>query len=157
MIDQLFAANTHQRPPGAARVLRELLSSNWELHYSFPSQYYKLSTGRVLPLSRLEGLLNAGQGIWSVFLGSIAMSVYYAAVWVPSHGPRSTVGVLDLWSAVYLPLCDLFVTHDTKNGGQHEALRMINVLNRRSPRTRVLRWSEFRSVIVASRLTSAYL
>jgi hypothetical protein len=148
-IDQLFAAEPTMRPRGAADVLRQLIAGNWELHYSFPSQFYKLATGRVLALSKLEALLEAGSGIWSVFLASIALSVYYAAVWVPAHGLRSTVGVLDLWSAVYLPLCDTFVTNDLKNGGQYEALRIANTLNRRRPRTRVLRWAEFRARLLS--------
>jgi predicted nucleic acid-binding protein len=144
-IDRLFAAEPTKRPRGPADLLRQLIAGNWELHYSFPSQFYKLATGRVLPLSRLEALLEAGSGIWSVYLASVALSVYYAAVWVPTHGLQSTVGVLDLWSAAYLPLCDTFVTHDLKNGGQYEALRIANTLNRRRPRTRVLRWTEFRA------------
>ena len=148
-VNQLFAAEPVKRLRGPGDVLRQLISGKWELHYSLPSQFYKLATGRVLPLSRLEAFLEAGSGIWSVFLASVALSVYYAAVWVPAHGSRSTVGVLDLWSAAYLPLCDTFVTHDLKNGGQHEALRIANTLNRRRPRTRVLRWSEFRGALVA--------
>jgi predicted nucleic acid-binding protein len=144
-IDRLFAAEPRKRPRGPADLLRQLIAGNWELHYSLPSQFYKLATGRVLPLSRLEALLEAGSGIWSVFLASVALSVYYAAVWVPAHGLQSTVGVLDLWSAAYLPLCDTFVTHDMKNGGQYEALRIANTLNRRRPRTRILRWTEFRA------------
>jgi len=143
--DALCAAEPTKRPRGPADVLRQLIAGNWELHYSFPSQFYKLATGRVLPLSRLEALLEAGSGIWSVYLASVALSVYYAAVWVPADGLQSTVGVLDLWSAAYLPLCDTFVTHDLKNGGQYEALRIANTLNRRRPRTRVLRWTEFRA------------
>lgn len=149
-IDQLFAAEPTKRPRGPADVLRQLIAGNWKLHYSFPSQFYKLATDRVLPLSRLDAFLEAGSGIWSVFLASVALSVYYAAVWVPAHGSRSTVGVLDLWSAAYLPLCDTFVTNDLKNGGQYEALRIANTLNRRRPRTRVLRWSEFRAGIIQS-------
>jgi predicted nucleic acid-binding protein len=148
-MDRLFAAEPTKRPRGPADVLRQLLAGNWDLHYSLPSQFYKLATGRVLPLSRLEALLEAGSGIWSVFLASVALSVYYAAVWVPAHGLRSTVGVLDLWSAAYLPLCDIFVTNDLKNGGQYEALRIANTLNRRRPRTRVLRWSEFRAALLS--------
>jgi hypothetical protein len=150
-IDRLFAAEPTKRPRGPADLLRQLMAGNWELHYSLPSQFYKLATGRVLPLSRLEAFLEAGSGIWAVFLASVALSVYYAAVWVPAHGSRSTVGVLDLWSAVYLPLCDTFVTNDLKNGGQYEALRIANTLNRRRPRTRVLRWSEFRGALLAGR------
>lgn len=146
-VDQLFATEPLNRPRGPADVLRQLISGKWALHYSLPSQFYKLVTDRVLPLSKLDLFLQVGYGIWSVFLASAALSMYYAAVWVPSHGPRSTVGVLDLWSAVYLPLCDLFVTHDLKNGGQYEALRIANTLNRRRPRTRVLRWSEFKSFV----------
>jgi hypothetical protein len=48
-------------------------------------------------------------------------------------------GRLDLWSAGYLPFCDIFVTHETKKGGQLSALRFLNVFNRRTPPTHVLR------------------
>jgi uncharacterized protein with PIN domain len=150
----LFATAPHNRPNSPASVLRQLIAARCDLHYALPSQFYKLAIGHVLPLSRLDRFLQEARGIWSVFLASVAMSVYYAAIWIPDHGARNKVGVLDLWSAVYLPLCDVFVTNDLKNGGQYEALRVVNVLNGRKPRTKILRWHEFRGAVISGRLTA---
>jgi hypothetical protein len=71
-----------------------------------------------------------------------AYSIYYGAVWGRGLGPRNRAGMLDLWAAVYLPFCDVFVTHDS---GQFSALRLLNAFNSRRPRTHILRWSKFRS------------
>jgi hypothetical protein len=52
--------------------------------------------------------------------------------------------MLDLWFAVYLPFCDVFVTHDKD---QYRALRFLNVFNSRRPHTRIWRWSKLRTIL----------
>jgi hypothetical protein len=152
-VDQIFAAEPNSRPRSATAVLRFYLKAPWSLLYWLPSQVYKLETGRVLPLSRLDDLLMAEPSIWPLYLGAYAFLIYSGSFWQPQHGPRNTVGLLDVWSSVYLPFCDVFVTHDRGNKrrdgswrtrGQYQALRVINTLNSRKPRTRILTWEQFR-------------
>jgi len=64
--------------------------------------------------------------------------------WAERHHRQNAVGLLDLWAAVYLAACDYFVTNDTRDGGQYNALRWLNQFNVRVPRTKVITWSSFR-------------
>ena len=119
----------------------------WLPLYGVTAAIYKRATNDVLPLHRLDAFLTCQPAIWPLYLAAEMYSVYYQAVWEKKHGRRNRAGTLDLWSAVYLPFCDVFVTHDTKNGGQFRALRFLNVFNSRRPHTHVLRWSKFRTIL----------
>ena len=79
-----------------------------------------------------------------------AFSIYYGAVWNNELGPRNRVGIIDLLYAVYLPLCDVFATHDTKHGGQYDALRVLNAFSSRRPRAHVLNWDRFWAVLMSA-------
>lgn len=152
-VDEIFASAPENRPVSPFDVLRFYLKAPWPLLYWLPSQVYKLETGRVLPLSRLDDLLTAKPSIWPLYLGAYAFLIYSGSFWQPEHGPRNTTGLLDAWSSVYLPFCDVFVTHDRgkrkrdgtwRTHGQYQALRIINTLNTREPRTHILTWEQFR-------------
>jgi hypothetical protein len=152
-VTEIFTANPHIKPATPGQVLRFYLKAPWALLYALPSQVYKYETGRVLPLSRLDSLLEAQPSIWPLYLGAYAFLIYSGSFWEKKHGPPNTTGLLDAWNSVYLPFCDVFVTHDRgkkrhgkwRTKGQYQALRVINTLNSRKPRTKILTWEQFRS------------
>jgi hypothetical protein len=142
--------NGTPRPQTPGQLLRVYLKAGWQLKYDIPSKVYKRETGRVLPLSELDNFLSARPSIWVLYLMAYAFSVYYGSVWHHEFGPRNRAGIIDLLYAVYLPLCDVFVTHDTKHGGQYDALRVLNVFSSRRPRAHVLNWNRFRALLLAA-------
>jgi len=153
-VDEIFTTSSESRPKNACQFLRFYLRAPWPLIYWLPSQVFKEVTGRVLPLSRLDRLLEAKPSVWPLYLGGYVVLMYAGAVWQRPHGPPNNAGLLDVWSGVYLPFCDVFVTHDRgsrkKDGtwrrtGQYQALRVLNTLNTRKPRTHVLTWEQFRA------------
>lgn len=66
-----------------------------------------------------------------MFLLGYAYAIYQRAIRREGYG-RKNPGHLDLWSAVYLPSCNVFVTDDKP---QRRALR---ILNRANPRPSVI-------------------
>jgi predicted nucleic acid-binding protein len=153
-VDEIFSSSPNTRPKNAAEVLRFYLKAPWPLLYSLPSYVLKMETGRVLPLSQLDKLLDAKPSVWPLYLGAYAFLLYSGSFRQPEHGPPNNAGLLDAWSGVYLSFCDVFVTHDRgrkrRNGawrtkGQYQALRVINTLNSREPRTQVFTWEQFRA------------
>jgi hypothetical protein len=59
-------------------------------------------------------------------------------------------GAADLWFAIFLPDCDVFVTHDK---GQRRALRFLNVLKPR--RARIMSHSELRMRLLVSNVDNS--
>jgi len=148
-VDRIFANEPSKRPDTPGKLAR-LYMSNRTLLYEATAQIYKGATSRVLPLSRLETFLEAKPRIWALYLAAQAYSIFYNCVWTEGrrwaerHHRQNPVGLLDLWAAVYLAACDYFVTNDTRDGGQYNALRWLNQFNVRVPGTRVITWSSFR-------------
>jgi hypothetical protein len=159
-VDRIFASNPGKRPTTPGKLAR-LYMNNRMLLYEATSQIYKGATGRVLPLGRLETFLEAKPRIWALYLAAQAYSIFYNCVWTEGrqwaerHHRRNPVGLLDLWAAVYLAACDYFVTNDTRNGGQYNALRWLNQFNVRVPRARVITWSSFRRRAAAGEFRAA--
>jgi hypothetical protein len=136
------------RPPGPVPLLRQfMLRENWLKLYSFPARVVKEETGKVLPASKLDQLLTATPGFWSVYLAAIAVQMYFNAFWHPEHGKRRNPGLLDIWAGMYLPLCDEFITNDVD---QFHALRIVNVFSGRRPRAHVLTYAQFRQRLLAA-------
>lgn len=155
-VTEIFADSKASKPSTAGQVLRFYLKAPWSILYALPSQVFKHETGRVLPLSRLDALLEAKPSVWPLFLGAYAFLFYAGSFWEGSHGPRNTTGLLDAWNSVYLPFCDVFVTHDRgqrrrdggwRTKGQYDALRVVNTLNSRKPRTKIYTWEQFRAIL----------
>jgi hypothetical protein len=150
-LDQrVFGPSRQPRLTRPAELLRTYMKAGWQLKYAIPSQVYKRETGKVLPLSRLDAFLEAKPSLWPLYLMAYAFSAYYGAVWANTIGPKNPAGIIDLLYAVYLPVCDTFVTHDTRHGGQYDALRLLNVFNSKRPRTRVLNWQQFRQKLLSA-------
>jgi hypothetical protein len=144
-LDRIFASSPAARPRTPKQLLRIYMRAGWPVRYRVTAEIYKRATGCVLPLSQLDNFLTTQPSIWPLYLGAEAYSIYYGAVWERGLGPRNPAGMFDLWAAAYLPFCDVFVTHDTRRGGQFSALRLLNAFNSRRPRTQVVRWSKYRA------------
>jgi hypothetical protein len=144
-LESIFASDPAARPRTPKQLLWIYMLAGWPVRYRVTAEIYKRATGCILPLSQLDNFLTARPSIWPLYLGAEAYSIYYGAVWGKGLGPRNSAGMLDLWAAVYLPFCDVFVTHDTRRGGQFSALRLLNAFNSRRPRTHIVRWSKFRA------------
>ncbi|MDP9193895.1 MAG: hypothetical protein M3P06_19550 [Acidobacteriota bacterium] len=147
---EVFSHSPKARPKTAADLFRRYLRASWPLRYGITAKIYKRETGKVLPLSRLDDLLGARPSIWPLFLMAYAFSIYYGSMWSSDFGTRNPAGIIDLMYAVYLPVCDVFVTHDMRHGGQYDALRLLNVFSSRSPRAHVLNWNHFRAQLLTA-------
>ena len=99
---------------------------------------YKEFTGVDLPCEKVREFLSDIPH-WSLYLAGWAHAIYHRAIRDANYGTRLKPGTIDLWCAVYLPSCHIFVTDD---GPQRRALRLINVFNPR--KTRILSYKEFR-------------
>jgi hypothetical protein len=87
---------------------------------------------------------------WPLYLAGWAHEIFARVFQTSHYGPKGRPGTLDLWCAVYLPVCDVLVTNDN---GQYCALRLLNVLSRRvgdrpMPKTRVLKYAAFRRTLM---------
>jgi hypothetical protein len=77
--------------------------------------------------------------------------MYAGAVQDENYSPRKNAGTIDLWFAVHLAHCDVFVTNDL---AQFKALRVINAIGgRRRKRARVLSYDQFRTQIMRENRT----
>lgn len=76
---------------------------------------------------------------WAAWWGALMYAAWGRAIRTENFGDRYNAGGVDTWSAVYLPLCDVFVTADS---AQHRTLRMASAFAGR--RTRVISYTAFR-------------
>jgi hypothetical protein len=146
--ESVFSPGLDPRPYKATQVLRAYINGRAGTRRELPRAVFALEIGREPTNAEIDAMLSAKPSIWALFLLAHAFAVYYGAVWENSHGRRNRVGIVDLLYAVYLPICDVFVTHDMRNGGQFGAFRILNAFNARRPRTRVLSWAQFKRGIL---------
>jgi hypothetical protein len=87
---------------------------------------------------------------WPLYLAGWGHEMFARAIRRSNYGAKGKPGALDLWCAIYLPVCDRFVTNDD---GQYRALRLLNVLNKRffetPTKTQVLRYHRFKAEVFA--------
>ncbi len=74
-----------------------------------------------------------------------ACAIYQRAVQEQGYGHKKNPGHLDLWSATYLPICDVFVTRDKR---QRRALKILNKANPRP--AQVLSYAQWRQSLLAA-------
>jgi hypothetical protein len=77
-----------------------------------------------------------------MFLIGYACAIYQRAVKRQGFGHKHNPGHLDLWSATYLPSCEIFITHDKR---QRRALKIINRMNGRP--ARIVSYREWRGTL----------
>ena len=141
-LQSIFVAGT-QRPRSIGSLIRQYSRADNFL-YEVINPIYERATGGALPRAELRLLLNSLYE-WPMFLMGYACAIYQRAVQEKGYGHKRNPGHLDLWSATYLPICDVFVTRD-----KHQR-RALKILNKANPRpTRILSYSQWRESLLAA-------
>lgn len=129
--------------PRSFKALVQVYTAREDSLYEFVNSIYMQAVGAALPRSQLQELINSLPH-WRMFLLSYVHAVYGRAVKEFEYGHKRNPGNLDLWSAVYLCCCSVFVTHDKP---QRRALKIINRLNQKP--CRVLSYAEWSEEVLA--------
>ena len=136
-----FVAGT-ARPRSMSSLIRHY-SRDDNFLYEVVNPIYGRAVGRALPRGELWPLLNSLPH-WRMFLMGYACAIYQRAVQEEGYGYKKNPGHLDLWSATYLPICDVFVTRDKR---QRRALKIINKANPRP--AQILSYEQWRQMLLA--------
>ena len=134
----LFQAAPTERPRTTAITLRAYLSKKGECR-SLIGDVYQHQTGKPLTDSGYNVLVR--EPVWALYFVSYAYAIHQRSVRERNFSPNRNAGAVDLGQAVYLTMCDRFVTADR---AQYRALRLLNVLNKKR-RTEVLEYDRFRT------------
>ncbi len=134
----LFRKAPHERPKTTASTLRAYLSNKDEC-YSLIRDVYTRQTGKQLTNSEYGVLVR--EPVWPLYFLGYAYAIHQRGIKDESFAKKRNAGAIDLGQAVYLTLCDRFVTDDR---AQYRGLRLLNVLNSKR-RTKVMRYDTFRS------------
>lgn len=140
-LQSLFESGQVVRPKSIASVIRfyrdndqEFLDSLTDLYQNCTHQSLSRSDARIF----LRDIPH-----WRLYYAGWGHAIYSRAIKWEAFGPRGKPGTLDLWCAIYLPYCDIFVTDDKP---QRRALRLLNVLNNK--KTRVISYNEMRNGLI---------
>jgi len=129
------------RPRSMGALIRHY-NRNDDFLYGVVNPIYERAIGSALPRNELRPLLSSLPH-WPMFLMGYACAIYQRAVREQGFGHRRNPGHLDLWSASYLPFCDIFITNDTR---QRRALRVINKGNTHP--ARIISYAEWREKLL---------
>jgi hypothetical protein len=143
---QLWATRPGERPSSPGRLIKTF-EQNADGLYGLVKHVFKKETGQHLSQDAMWRLFYIAPE-WPLYLAGWAHEIFQRVLQPSNYGPKGKPGTLDLWCAVYLPICDVLVTNDN---GQHRALRLLNVLSRRRagrPKTRVLKYETFRRRLI---------
>ena len=121
---KLFESGDAQRPQTAAAFIRQYRDNN-ELLLESMQTLYEHCTGNSISAQEAKSFLTDIPH-WRLYYAGWAHAIYARAIRTHKYGVRNKPGTLDLWCAIYLPHCDVFVTDDIP---QRRALRFVNVLN----------------------------
>jgi len=134
----LFQKVPGEWPKSTASTLRAYLNKKDECR-SLISDVYGRHTGTSLTDSEYPVLVR--EPAWPLYFSGYAYAVHQRAIQEHNFSGSRNAGAIDLGQAVYLTLCDRFVTNDR---AQYRALRLLNVLNTKR-HTQVMRYDAFRS------------
>jgi hypothetical protein len=128
--------------PRSMSALIRHYGRNDDFLYGVVNLIYERSVGTALPRNELWPLLRSVP-YWPVFLMGYACAFYQRAVRKEGFGHKNNPGHLDLWSAAYLPACDVFVTSDRR------MRRVLRVINRGGARpARIISYTEWRQELM---------
>lgn len=143
-LQSIFGAGT-KRPRSIGSLIRHY-SHDDNFLYEVINPIYEQATGAALPRAALRPLLKSLYE-WPMFLMGYGCAIYQRAVQEQGYGHKRNPGHLDLWSATYLPICDVFVTRDKR---QRRALKILNKANPRP--TRILSYAQWRESLLGASL-----
>lgn len=138
LFQDCFQQSPRERPKTTASTLRAYLSKKDECR-SLISDVYERQTQKQLTDSEFEVLVR--EPVWALYFLGYAYAVHQRGIQEQNYSKNRNAGAIDLGQAVYLTLCDRFVTNDQ---AQYRGLRLINVLNTKC-RTQVMRYDTFRN------------
>ena len=143
LFQSFFREAPQDRPRAAAAILRRYLEKEDECH-SLIGDIYERRTKKSLSYSEYKVLVN--EPAWALYFLAYAYAIYQRGIRDRNFSERRNAGAIDLGQAVYLTLCDRFVTDDRP---QYRGLRLLNVLNNKR-RTQVMQYDTFRSRLLIS-------
>ena len=138
----LFQEVPHERPRTIAATLRAYLNRRDECR-SLISDVYQRHTQKSLTDSAYQILVQ--EPAWPLYFVGYAYAVHKRAIQEHKFQERRNAGAIDLGQAVYLTMCDRFITNDR---AQYRAIRLLNVLNTKC-NTQVMRYDYFRKRLLA--------
>ena len=135
---ELFQKKGATRPRTPAGTLRGYSELKELIRDRLIGRIYERETGKSLNPADFEELME--EPIWSLYLGAYAYAFHQRSIRQHGYSRSRHAGAIDLGQAVYLAMCDRFVTDDKT---QYRALRLLNTLNTKRD-TQVLRYDTFR-------------
>ncbi len=130
-----------EQPRSMSALIRHY-SRNDDFLYEVVNLIYEPAVGTALPRNELRRLLSS-LPYWPMFLMGYACAFYQRAVRDEGFGYKRNPGYLDLWSATYLPACDVFITSDRR---MRRVLRVINGGNGRP--ARIISYNEWKQKLM---------
>lgn len=122
-LQTLFESGQAERPKSVADVIRYFRDNDQTLLESM-QDVYQHCTGQPVSLDQARMFLH-DIPYWPLYYAGWAHAIYSRAIKSERYGVRGKPGTIDLWCAIYLPDCNIFVTDDIP---QRRALRLLNVL-----------------------------
>jgi hypothetical protein len=141
-LQDLYQNDPAARPRTAAAALRQYFADRDHLYERFSPRYERV-TGCSIDRITFDRLI--AEPLYALHIGAYIYGVYQRAVRERGYSNKWHAGGIDLGQAVYLAMCDRFVTDDV---AQYRALRLVNRYNTKRT-TEVLRYDTFRRRIVA--------
>ncbi|MCI0393117.1 MAG: hypothetical protein MOB07_30665 [Acidobacteria bacterium] len=135
----LFTTDKVKRPPSFARLIRDHYGADDDFIYEYASSVYQGACGAKFESGELRRLLTDIPELLLILL-SYAYSVFARSIKEERYNPKWNAGAVDLWSSIYLPHSDYFISHDKQ---QRRALREMNIYNPR--KTEILSYESFRA------------
>jgi hypothetical protein len=142
--DVLFRSFPQNRPFSVGNLIRFYRQNERLILDAVNPAYQKITESEALDIPKMRTLFEELPA-WRLYLAGWAHSLYHRGLKEQGYGPSSNPGTIDLMSAIYLNFCDCFVTSDVK---QRRALRVLNSLNSRQPKTRIISYQEFRNRLI---------
>jgi len=133
----LFQKVSSERPKTIAATLRAYLNARDKCR-SLINDVYQRQTQNPLTDSAYQVLVR--EPAWALYFVGYAYAVHKRAIQEHKFQERRNAGAIDLGQAVYLTMCDRFITNDR---AQYRAIRLLNVLNTKR-KTQVLLYDNFR-------------
>lgn len=133
----LFQKISRERPKTIAATLRAYLNARDECR-SLINDVYQSQTQKPLTDSAYQVLVR--EPAWPLYFVGYAYAVHKRAIQEHKFQERRNAGAIDLGQAVYLTMCDRFITNGR---AQYRAIRLLNVFNTKC-NTQVMRYDYFR-------------
>lgn len=142
-LQALFESGDAERPRSVADFIRHY-RDNDQLLLESMIDVYRHCTKQTMSLDEARVFLR-DVPYWPLYFAGWAHAIYSRAIKPGKYGVRGKPGTIDLWCAIYLPVCDVFVTDDIP---QRRALRLLSVLS--SKKARIMSYVEMRARLLVN-------